>query len=348
MKYVVIVPDGAADYPLEQLNGKTPFEVADMPNLDKLMRSGVVGRVRTVPRGYPASSDVANLSLLGYNPKQYYSGRAPMEAANLGIELGDDDLAIRCNLVTEAQDKLLDYSAGHITTKEADILIKYLDDKLGTDDIRFYTGKSYRHLLVIRNAGKFKLDKLKCFAPHDIMGGLINKYLPKGDKTKILETLMMKSRELLSTHEVNKVRVDLGESPANMVWFWGAGHKPRMPLFKNKYGINGSVVSAVDLINGLGKIIGLDVLDVKGATGYYDTNYRGKAEAALNSLKENDFTFIHVEATDEAGHNQDLRMKIICLERIDKLIIGPVMERLAGVEHKIMVVPDHPTPVDLR
>jgi 2,3-bisphosphoglycerate-independent phosphoglycerate mutase len=348
MKYIVIVPDGASDYPLDILGGKTPLEVADTPFMDSLAKEGLLGRVKTVPRGFSPSSDIANLSLLGYDPKTYYTGRGPLEAANLGVKLGDNDYALRCNLITEAEGKHLDYSAGHITDREAKILIDYLNENLAREDIHFYQGKSYRNLMVIRKASSLDLDKLKYFPPHDIMGKEINKHFPRGKNKDIIISLIQRSHTLLKDHEINKVRIDLKENPANMIWLWGCGKNPNMPLFEQKYNIKGAVISAVDLIKGIGRIIGLKVLDIEGATGYYDTNYQGKAEAGIKALEEVDFIFIHIEATDEAGHNKDLRMKITCLERIDKLVVGTVLNNIRDKDFKILITPDHPTPISKR
>ncbi|MBU1113031.1 MAG: cofactor-independent phosphoglycerate mutase [Candidatus Omnitrophica bacterium] len=348
MKYVMIVPDGAADYPLETLGGKTPLEVADIPYMDLLAKEGLLGRVKTVPRGFIPSSDVANLSLLGYDPNRYYSGRGPLEAANLGITLGKDDLAFRCNLITEGEGKLFDYSAGHISNKEAKLLIAEINKKLGTDKIEFFFGTSYRSLMVVRGVQDLNLDKLTYHAPHDIIGKNIAKYLPRGKNSELIVDLIKRSKDILQNHEINKVRIDLGESPANMIWLWGCGGAPTMPTFKELFGISGAVISAVDLIKGIGKIIGLRVVDVEGANGYYDTNYLGKARAALSALAAHDFVFVHIEATDEAGHNQDLRMKIACLERIDKMVVGTIYEELKGQDFRILISPDHPTPLAKR
>ncbi|MDD5069861.1 MAG: cofactor-independent phosphoglycerate mutase [Candidatus Omnitrophica bacterium] len=348
MKYIVIVPDGAADHPLDSLGQKTPLEAAETPNMDLLAQQGTVGRVKTVPRGFVPSSDVANLSLMGYDPEVYYSGRAPLEAANLGIPLSDDDLAFRLNFITESDGKVLDYSAGHIKNKESKALIDSLSLKFGSQQLQFYHGQSYRNLLVVRGGAKLGLDKVKYFAPHDIMGQSVEKNFPKDKRSQEIVDLMRKSGEFLENHEINRVRIDLGESPANMIWLWGCGRRPNMPLFRDKFGVSGSVISAVDLINGMGKIIGLDVLKVEGVTGYYDTNYRGKADAALKSLETKDFVFVHIEAPDEAGHNQDLRMKIICIERIDKFVVGPILKAMTTKDFRILISPDHPTPVMKR
>ncbi|MDD3296406.1 MAG: cofactor-independent phosphoglycerate mutase [Candidatus Omnitrophica bacterium] len=348
MKYVVIVPDGAADYPIDILGGKTPLQAADTPCIDSLAKKGILGRVKTVPRGFTPSSDVANLALLGYDPEKYYTGRGPLEAANLGIELGEDDLAFRCNLITESEGKLLDYSAGHITDKEAKILIEFLNKKLARDNIEFHFGTSYRNLMVFKNSRRLNFEKMKFYAPHDIMNQDVSRYLPRGKNSEVIIDLMNKSREILRGHEINKVRIDLGEGPANMIWLWGCGPKPALPSFQSQFGVKGAVISAVDLIKGIGKITGLEVLKIEGANGYYDTNYLGKAKGALKALEANDFVFVHIEATDEAGHNQDLRMKITCLERIDKFVVATIVEALKEQDYRILIVPDHPTPIEKR
>jgi 2,3-bisphosphoglycerate-independent phosphoglycerate mutase len=349
MKYVVLVPDGMADVGVEQLGGKTPLEVAETPNMDFIVANGLLAQTSTIPTGLAPASDVANLSILGYDPQQYYSGRAPLEAAYLGIDLSGDDIAFRCNLVTISDDKMADYSAGHISSGEAAVLIDELNKHLGSGSIKFYAGVSYRHLLVLKGCDVDALAAVLCVPPHDILGQNFKKSLPKGKAASIALDLMERSRPLLAAHEINKVRVDLGENPANMIWLWGQGLKPSMPLFKEKFGLTGAVISAVDLIKGIGKIIGLDVINVAGATGYYDTNYSGKAQAALDALQKKDFVFVHVEATDEAGHNGDLRMKIATIERFDKMVVGPILEYFKGKkDFRIMVLPDHATPVSLR
>ncbi|MFA7283745.1 MAG: cofactor-independent phosphoglycerate mutase, partial [Candidatus Omnitrophota bacterium] len=321
-KYIVLVADGMADHPVDELNMRTPLEAARTPNMDFIVQNGYLGQVKTIPDKMNPASDVANLSIMGYDPARYYSGRAPLEAANLGIEMEEDDVAFRCNLITVEGDTLLDYSAGHIKSGEAEKLVRLIDQKLGSNKFRFFPGVSYRHLLLAKRGAELKLQNLKCLAPHDIPGQSIKKNLPKGDNAELIIKLMLDSREILSAHEINQVRLDLKENPANMIWLWGQGVKPKMPEFKNKFGLSGSVISAVDLLKGLGRILGLEVIDVEGATGYYDTNYAGKAEAAVRSLERNDFVFVHVEAPDEAGHNGDLREKIAAIERFDQLIVG--------------------------
>jgi len=349
MKFVVLVPDGMADYPIDQLGNKTPLEVAKTPNMDWVVQNGILGQVDTIPKGMTPASDVANMSILGYDPKKYYSGRGPLEAANLGVELQDDEIAFRCNLVTCTEDTMIDYSAGHISSKESKMLLEFLDKELGSSECRFYPGVSYRHLMVIKDQGR-ELEQVKCTAPHDILNKKVSKYLPKGKNADALIDLMEKSRELLLAHEINKVRIDLGENPASMAWLWGQGKKPNMPTFKEKFGKTGAVISAVDLIKGLGKIIGLEAINVPGATGYYDTDYNAKASYGLKALNDKDFVFVHVEATDEAGHNGDLRMKITGIERFDEVIVGSFLERFkkTGEKFRLLVLPDHATPLSLR
>ena len=347
MKYIVMVPDGMADYPLEELGGRTPLEAAKIPNMAFMAKNGKVGLAATIPRGMTPASDVANLAILGYDPVKYYSGRGPLEAANMGIDLGKDDVAFRCNLVTEDNGVLRDYSAGHITSKEAEMLIGALDKELGSDMVKFYSGVSYRHLMVVKNARQ-RLGKISYMPPHDITGQVIEKNLPKGKGSDFLIELMRKSKAVLTGHEINKVRVDLKENPGNMIWLWGQGTKPALPSFEEKYGVAGSIISAVDLINGIGKLIGLDPIKVPGATGYYDTNYKGKGDYAAASLEHKDFVFIHVEASDEASHNKDIRAKIKAIENFDRYIVGTMLERFKGADgFRMMLLPDHATPISL-
>ncbi len=349
MKYAILVADGMADYPLDELGARTPLEIAKTPNMDSIARRGVVGRANMIPKGMPCGSDIANLSIFGYDPRRYYTGRGPLEAANMGIRLGKDEVVFRCNLVTASDDILTDYSAGHISTKEAKILIDFLNKRLSTKYLRFYAGVSYRHIMRLKPTKKNPSFTAECKPPHDIIGKRISRNLPKGEGAQFLIDLMKMSKNILSSHEVNQVRVDLGENPANMIWLWGQGRKPRIPTFYSKYKIKGSVISAVDLIKGIGKTIGLDVIEVPGATGFYDTNYRGKAEYGLRSLNNKDFIFVHVEAPDEAGHNGDIRAKITAIERFDKEIVGRFLEYLERHrDFRILVLPDHPTPVKLR
>jgi len=349
VKYAVLVPDGMSDNPVEQLGGKTPLEVAETPYMDYLVSQGILAQAETIPKGLAPASDVANLSILGYDPEVYYSGRAPLEAAHLGVDIKEGEIAFRCNLVTVSDGRMADYSAGHITSGEASVLIEALSVGLGSKTVKFFAGVSYRHLLLLKGVDVTGLAACVCSPPHDILGKPIVDFLPRGKSGEVLCGLMERSKGVLRGHEVNKVRVDLNENPANMIWLWGQGLKPRIPSFKEKFNVTGAVISAVDLIKGMGKIMGLEVINVPGATGYYDTNYEGKAAAGMKALETKDFVFIHVEATDEAGHNGDLRMKITSIERFDKMIAGPFVERIKkGEDLRVMVLPDHATPVMMR
>jgi 2,3-bisphosphoglycerate-independent phosphoglycerate mutase len=348
MKYIILVGDGMADYPIKELDNKTPLESARTRNMDFIARCGVLGRVKSIPDKMAPASDVANMSILGYDPKEYYTGRGPLEAANLGIELQEKDIAFRCNFVTVDKQTLNDYSAGHITTKEAGILIDFLNQKLGTQEIKFYCGVSYRNLMVIRNASD-DLLATRCLPPHDIIGRSISRNLPKGKGEEILIRLMKESAKILAPHEINQVRIDLGENPADMIWLWGQGRKPNLPTYKEKYNLTGSVISAVDLIKGLGRLLGLEVINVPGATGFYDTDYAGKAKAAIKALGEKDFVFVHVEAPDEAGHNANLREKITAIERFDHFVVGKLLSVFKRKKNfRLLVLPDHPTPITVR
>ena len=348
MKYIILVGDGMADRPLEELDNKTPLEAAKTTNMDIIASGGVLGRVKTIPDKMSAASDVANMSILGYSPEQYYTGRGPLEAANLGIELEGNDIAFRCNFITTNNDTLTDYSAGHITTKEAQILIDVLNRKFAGAEIKFYSGVSYRNLLVIKNAPAELLD-VQCFPPHDIMGKSISRHLPKAKSAELINSLMKESNQILASQEINHVRIDLGENPASMIWLWGQGKKPDFPSYKQKYNLSGSIISAVDLIKGLGRLLDLDVINVPGATGFYDTNYEGKAKAAIKALKEKDFVFLHLEAPDEAGHNGDLREKITAIERFDYSIVGKILSAFKNKkDFRVLVLPDHATPLSVK
>lgn len=350
MKYIVIVPDGMADYPIARIGNKTPLEAARTPNMDFLAQQGVVGLVQTIPPGMQPGSDIGNMAILGYDPKTCHTGRAPLEAANQNIILADDEVAFRCNLVTVADHKMIDYSAGHIPTKEAAILIEALNREIVQEGIKFYPGKSYRHLLIVKGNRVKEYMQVKTHPPHDIIGQDIRNFLPgKAPAAEMLLMLMEKSKTIFGGHSVNQVRADLKENPATMIWLWGQGVRPNLPLFEQKFGLQGGIISAVDLVNGIGRLAGLEVIDVPGITGYYDTNYSGKAQYALESLKKNDFVYVHIEATDEAGHNGDLDAKISCIERIDREVIGTILNYFGQYgDARILVLPDHPTPVELR
>lgn len=349
MKYLVLLGDGMSDEPLEQLGGKTPLGYAATPNMDKLAQNGTIGLAATVPEGFPPGSDVANLSVFGYDPQQCYSGRSPLEAVSMGVELGPDDVAFRLNLVwLEAHCAKLymgDFSAGHISTEDAGQLIETLQQELGDDEFTFYPGVSYRHLLVWKN-GK---DKLECVPPHDISTLSIEDYLPKGDGAEKLLNLTNSAQMLLNTHPVNHARIGRGEVPANSIWLWGQGRRPQMKTYKELYGLTGAVISAVDLLKGIGMCAGLDIIEVPGATGYLDTNYRGKAEYALEALKERDFVYVHVEAPDEAAHGGLLEEKIKAIESFDREVVGTIVGNLEALgDCRLLVLPDHPTPVAKR
>ncbi|MDM8000273.1 MAG: cofactor-independent phosphoglycerate mutase [Dehalococcoidia bacterium] len=346
MKYAIIIGDGMADEPLEGLGGRTPLEVADIPNMREIARKGQTGLVRTIPRGMPPGSDVATMSVLGYDPKKYYSGRAPLEAARLGIELGPEEVAFRCNLITIEDDSIADYAGGHITTEEARELVDSLSRQMSRPGVRFYAGVGYRHICVVKGEGMARVD---CTPPHDVIGQPVKDHLPRGDGARLLIDLMEGSRGLLQSHEVNKARLRRGLRPANMIWLWGQGVTPRMPNFRDRFGIEGSVISAVDLLNGIARLVGLNVIDVPGATGYYDTNYEGKGAYAIRSLESRDFVLVHVEAPDEAGHNGDIEQKIRAMENLDRLVVGPIMRKLGETPRsRLMVLPDHPTPIRVR
>jgi len=349
MKYIILVPDGVADEPIASLGGKTPLEAAKTPNMDWLAQQGLSALVKIIPDGLPPGSDIGNMSVLGYDPAKGFTGRAPLEAANLGINLADDELAIRCNLVTVRDDVMIDYSAGHITVQDASAIMATIAARLDDDRVKFVTGKSYRHITVLKTPEPAKFLKIKCTPPHDIMGQKIDQFLPKGEGSEVFRDYMERSRPILADHPVNKARISRGEEPATMIWLWGQGSRPKLQSYKEKFGLDGSIISAVDLVNGIGHLIGLNVINVPGATGYYDTNFKGKADYALESLKTRDFVFVHVEATDEAGHNGDAAAKIKAVENFDKFVVGTVLGQFRNsMDVRILVTPDHPTPVGKR
>lgn len=349
MKYIIVVPDGMADWPIAELGNKTPLEVAHTTNMDHMAQKGLSGLVQTIPDIMAPGSDVGNLALLGYDPTKNFTGRAPLEAANLKIHLADDEVVFRCNLVTISDQKMVDYSAGHIRDKEAATLIQAINEGLGLPHVTFYAGKGYRHLMVIKTHFSEDLMKIKSTPPHDIIDQKIEKYLPAGKGAESLLDILVRSQKILEGHSVNQVRIDLKENPANMIWLWGQGTRPQLPLFTDKFGLQGSIISAVDLVNGIGRLIGLNVIKVPGITGYYDTNYVGKAQYALQSLKKKDFVYIHVEAPDEAGHNGDAKMKIAAIEHIDREIIGTILNHFDSTDDfRLLVAPDHATPVAKR
>jgi len=350
MKYVILQADGMPDHPLPELGNKTPLEVARTPNLDKIAKTAEkFGMVKTIPEGLPPGSDVGNLTVLGYDPNVYYTGRSPLEAASIGVQLKETDVALRCNLVTikeyNGKNIMEDYSAGHISTEEAKEIVSDLRKELKGDNLKLFPGVSYRHLLVWSNGNK----DIKTTPPHDISGKQIEQYLPRGEGTDKLNDIMEKSKLILKTHPVNKKRRAEGKNPANSIWLWGQGVAPTMPTFKELYGITGSVISAVDLVKGIGRYAGLEVIEVPGATGYLDTNYEGKVNYALNSLNGVDLTMIHIEATDETGHVGKVELKIQAIEDFDTRVVGPILEGIKNFnDYKILIMSDHPTPIDIR
>ena len=345
MKYLILIGDGMADFPLPELGGKTPLEHAKTPNMDMAARMGSIGRVATIPKGLPPGSDVANMSLMGYDPALYYSGRAPIEAASLGVKLEPDDTAFRCNLVTLDQGLMSDYSAGHIETDDAREILAELSMNLGNEAVRFYPGISYRHLVVIQGMS----GEIVCTPPHDISGKDFGPYLPKGPGSDIILLLMERAHSVLVSLQVNKKRVKEGKMPATDIWLWGQGQAVALPLLRDRYGIGGGVISAVDLVRGLGILAGLEAPRVPGATGYLGTNYAGKIEAAKAILEKEDFAYLHVEAPDETSHEGSIDKKIQAIEEFDTKIVGEMLEyQQKRGDLRILVAPDHATPVSMK
>lgn len=353
MKSIIILGDGMADEPIEALGGKTPMQYADTPYMDKLAELGVTGRMKTVADGFHPGSEVANMAVLGYDLPTVYEGRGVLEAASIGYDLQPGEMAMRCNLICVEGEILKNHSSGHITTEEADELIRYLNEKLGSDRIQFHTGVSYRHLLIVKGGDK----RLDCTPPHDVplhpfRPLMIRPEVPEAQATAdLLNDLILRSQEILANHPVNRRRKAAGKDPANSIWPWSPGYRPAMRTLKEMYGFRqGSVISAVDLIRGIGVYAGLEVIDVEGATGLYDTNYEGKAYAALEALKTNDFVYLHIEASDEAGHEGDVDLKVKTIENLDKRAIGILFEELQKWDEPvaIAVLPDHPTPCAIR
>jgi len=351
VRFIIVVGDGMADYPVQDLGGGTPLQVADHPNMDEIMSKGVYGTLKTVPDGMESNTDVAVLSILGYNLKRYYPGRGSLEAASMGVKLRDEDLAFRCNLITERDGVLADFSAGHVETEEARELMSAIDERLGSSEIRFYSGVNYRHLLVL--SGRAYSDKVRCFAPHYVVGKRIDeiKVTPLTERGAItadlLNELTSKSKGILSNHPINLERVRRRKKPANMIWPWSPGRKPSFPTLRDRYNLRGAVISAVDVVNGIGVCAGMDIVKVPGATGYFDTNYEGKAEYAAGSLGNHDLVLIHVEAPDEAGHLGDSELKIRAIEDLDKRLLGNLMNKVQS-DFTVAILADHMTPVTVR
>jgi len=348
MKYVIILGDGMADYPIAELDGRTPLDAAVTPFMDRMASEGTLGLVDTIPQGLLPGSDVANLSVLGYDPEKTYSGRGPLEAASMGLVLGPDDVAFRCNLVTLGPGEdpvMVDFTSGHISSAESKEILADLNRELGSENIRFFPGVGYRNLMIWRSGR----NAVKLTPPHDITGRSVQGYLPEGEAAgKILE-LIQRSRQVLKSHPVNRRRVESGLKPANSIWLWGQGRAPNIVPLTDQYSIKGGMISAVDLLNGIGIYAGLEIIPVEGATGYTDTNYLGKASKALAALKELDFVFIHVEAPDEMGHEGSVAGKIRAIEDIDEKVLGTILQGIRDFhDYRVMILSDHPTPISLR
>lgn len=349
MKYIILVGDGMGDYPVPELNNKTPLEVANTPVMDAIAARGELFLLHTVPAGYPPGSDVANLSLIGYQPEQFYTGRSPLEAASMNVVLGIDDIAFRCNLVTLAHDSnhgttMIDYSAGHISTEEAHELISALAAELNDATIQFYPGVSYRHLMVRKGA----VIDLETVPPHDHTGAEVSGFLKQYQNVPGLSEIIDKATVILENHEVNKKRREKGLNPANSIWLWGQGKAPSMPTLFEQFGVSGALISAVDLLKGIGVYAGMEIVNVPGATGYLDTNYQGKAEAAIDMLEKNDLVLVHVEAPDEASHQGLMKEKIQAIEDFDRFIVKPIFEAAFRYDFRIAITMDHYTPLELR
>ena len=350
MKYVVMLGDGMADWPIKEMDNLTPLQKAVTSCMDSLSGKGELGLVKTVPDGMQPGSDVANLSVLGYDPGQYYSGRAPVEAASIGVDLAGSDVAFRCNLVTISEKGgslfMDDYSGGHISTDNASVILRELKEKFNSKEITFYTGVHYRHLMVWHNG----LETIKTTPPHDITGKQIDEYLPKGDGAGFLLELMENAAEVFNSDRRRSIKLGKKEKSANAIWLWGQGRALKIPAFIDKYGISGNVISAVDLIKGLGISAGLGSIDVPGATGYLDTNYEGKVKATLKALESSDFIYLHIEAPDEASHKGSLEEKLKAIEDFDKKVVKKVLDGLEDKfeEYSVMILPDHATPLEIK
>ncbi len=353
MKYIIILGDGMSDEPLENYENKTPLQMAKKPHIDWLAKNGKSGLFTTVPKSMHPGSEIANMAVLGYDVEKVFEGRGVLEAASIGVTINPGDLALRCNLLTIENEKIKNHSGGHISTNEAAELIHFLNEKLGTEKIRFYPGVSYRHLLVIKNG----IKNMKCTPPHDVTGTAYRDVLiqPKNteanDTAELLNQLILESQKLLEDHPVNVNRKKMGKDPANSIWPWSPGYKPEMPTLKEMYGIEKSaMISAVDLLHGIGVYAGMEIIHVEGATGLYDTNYEGKAKAAIEALKTNDFVYLHIEASDEAGHEGDVELKTKTIEYLDNRVVKYILEETQKMKESvaIAILPDHPTPCALK
>lgn len=353
MKYLILVPDGAGDEPVEALGGKTPLEAADIPMINELAAKGQVGTVKTIPPGVAPGSDAANLSVMGYDPSVYLTGRSPLEAASIGINMSDTDVAFRVNLITltgegDYEDLIItDHSSGDITTEEADQLIQAVNEAFADERIHFYTGVSYRHCMIVHNGS----TDYELMPPHDVLTQRVGDHLPKGEGSEFLTDMMKKSYEILKDHPVNQDRIARGLNPANTLWIWGQGRKPSLSSFYDKYGIKGTAISAVDLIKGIAICAGLNSVDVEGATGTLHTNFDGKAQAAIREYKDGkDFVYMHLEGPDECSHQGDMEGKLECMHSIDQKVLKPIVEYLrgSGEDFRALIVPDHRTPLAIR
>ena len=353
MKYLILVPDGAGDEPVEALGGKTPLEAADIPMINELAAKGQVGTVKTIPPGVAPGSDAANLSVMGYDPSVYLTGRSPLEAASIGINMSDTDVAFRVNLITltgegDYEDLIItDHSSGDITTEEADQLIQAVNEAFADERIHFYTGVSYRHCMIVHNGS----TDYELTPPHDVLTQRVGDHLPKGEGSEFLTDMMKKSYEILKDHPVNQDRIARGLNPANTLWIWGQGRKPSLSSFYDKYGIKGTAISAVDLIKGIAICAGLTSVDVEGATGTLHTNFDGKAQAAIREYKDGkDFVYMHLEGPDECSHQGDMEGKLECMHSIDQKVLKPIVEYLrgSGEDFRALIVPDHRTPLAIR
>ena len=353
MKYLIILGDGMSDEPLEDYNNKTPLQMANKPNIDWIAKNGRSGLLTTVPASMHPGSEVANLAVLGYDVENIFEGRGVLEAASMGVVIEPGDLCLRCNLITIEDEKIKNHSGGHISTPEAAELISFLNEELGNENIQFYPGVSYRHILVIKNGNK----QLDCTPPHDVLETLFKDVMVKADTSEaqktaaLLNDLIIKSQKLLEDHPINKKRKAEGKKPANSIWPWSPGYKPSMPTLKEMFGVKKSaVISAVDLIHGIGVYAGMEVVKVDGATGLYDTNYEGKAKATVDALKTNDFVYLHIEASDEAGHEGDVDLKVKTIEYLDQRVVKYILEEIKKFDEpvSIAILPDHPTPCAIR
>lgn len=353
MKYIVVLGDGMADYPVEELGGKTPLECAKKPNIDYLAAHGEVGLVKNVPENLSPGSDVANLAAMGYDPQKYYSGRSPLEAVSVGVDMKDTDIIFRCNLVTVTDEekyedkRIIDHSADEITTEEARELIECVNKEFSNEKFSFYPGVSYRHIMVWDN-GPYDFTLTP---PHDILERNVSEYMPKGEGSELIYEMMVRSYDILNNHPINLEREKRGLKKANSIWIWGEGKKPLLSDFKEKYGLKGAVISAVDLIKGIGMCAGLEVIEVEGATGNVNTNFSGKADACLKALEDGcDYVYIHMEAPDECGHRHEIENKVKSIELIDEKVVGHIMKVLKekNADYRMLVLPDHPTPLSLR